>query len=134
MRDFWGWKRVEAHPVSPLRYALDVGLSGGGFFATGRLSLVIRFSCVACLNEFETDLIIDPFALQKELDGREFVDLTPQIREDIHLALPAHPRCDTDGGKTCPARFSQMPGDASLPRSNAPWSALDQLKTEKSEN
>ena len=67
---FLGLEEVEAHPISPLHYALEVGLSGGGFFATGRLSLVIRFRCVACLNEFDTDLIIDPFALQKELDGR----------------------------------------------------------------
>jgi uncharacterized metal-binding protein YceD (DUF177 family) len=130
---FLGLEEVEARPVSPLHYALEVGLSGGGLFATGRISLRIRFTCVACLNEFETDLIIDPFALQKELDGRESVDLTSEIREDIHLALPAHPRCDADGGKTCPARFSQMPDDVSLPRGNAPWGALDQLKTEKSE-
>ena len=36
---------------------------------------------------------------------RESVDLTPDMREDIHLALPAHPRCDADGSKICPARF-----------------------------
>ncbi len=131
---FLGLEEVEARPVSPLHYALEVGLSGGGLFATGRISLRIRFRCVACLNEFETDLTIDPFALHKELDGRESVDLTAEIREDIHLALPAHPRCDADGGKICPARFSQMPGKASLPRGDAPWGALDQLKTEKSGN
>ena len=36
---FLGLEEVEAHPISPLHYALEVGLSGGGFFATGRLSL-----------------------------------------------------------------------------------------------
>jgi uncharacterized metal-binding protein YceD (DUF177 family) len=123
-----------ALPVSPVRYALDVGVSGGGIFATGRLSLRVRLSCVVCLNDFETELIIEPFALQEELDGRELVDLTPQIREDIHLALPAHPRCDAGGRKICPARFSQAPADASQPPGNAPWSALDKLKTEELEN
>jgi uncharacterized metal-binding protein YceD (DUF177 family) len=127
-------EEVEARPVSPVHYALDVGLSGGGIFATGHLRLRVRFRCVACLNEFETDLIIDPFAVQKELDGRESVDLTPEIREDIHLALPAHPRCDAGGRKTCPARFSQAPADDTPPSGDAPWSALDKLKTEKSEN
>ena len=127
-------EEIGASPVSPLRYALDVGVSGGGIFATGRLSLRIRLRCVACLNEFETELIIEPFALQEELDGRESVDLTPQMREDIHLALPAHPRCDADGRKLCPARFSQAPADASQPPGNAPWSVLDKLKTEKLEN
>jgi uncharacterized metal-binding protein YceD (DUF177 family) len=94
-------EEIGARAVSPVRYALDVGLSGGGIFATGRVGLRIRFKCVACLNEFETDVVIDPFALQKELDRRESVDLTPEIREDIHLALPAHPRCDADGRKIC---------------------------------
>ena len=127
-------EEIGARPVSPVRYALDVGVSGGGIFATGRLSLRIRLGCVACLGEFETELIIEPFALQAELDGRELVDLAPQIREDIHLALPAHPRCDADGRKICPARFSQAPADASQPPGNAPWGALDKLKTEKLEN
>jgi len=127
-------EEIGARPVSPLRYELHVGLSGGGIFATGRLSLRIRLRCVACLDEFETELIVDPFALQKELDGRESVDLTPEMREDIHLALPAHPRCDADGHKICPARFSQLPADASQPPGNAPWGALDRLKTEKLEN
>ena len=125
---------IGARPVSPVRYALDVGVSGGGIFATGRLSLRIRSRCVACLNEFETELIIEPFVFQGEFEGRASVDLTTQMREDIHLALPAHPRCDADGRKICPARFSRAPADASQPPGNAPWGALDKLKTEKLEN
>ena len=128
---FLDLEEVGAQPCSPLEYQLDVGVSGGGLFATGRLSVCLRLRCVACLDEFETRLSVDPFALQKELDGRESVDLTEQIREDIHLALPAHPRCDAEGKKTCPARFLQPPGDASQPPGNAPWSVLDGLKTEK---
>jgi uncharacterized metal-binding protein YceD (DUF177 family) len=120
-----------ARACSPLGYSLDVGLSGGGLFATGRLELCLRLRCVACLDEFETTLTVEGFALQKELDGRESVDLTQEIREDIHLALPAHPRCDADGSKTCPARFSQAPADASQPTGNAPWGVLDGLKTKK---
>jgi uncharacterized metal-binding protein YceD (DUF177 family) len=117
-------------PVSPLRYALDVGLSEGGLFASGSVGVTVRMKCVACLEEFETEVAIDPFGLQKELDGREEVDLSPEIREDIHLALPAHPRCDADGRKTCPARFPQAPADASTPSGTAAWSALDKLKTD----
>ena len=127
-------EEIDASAVSPLRYVLDVGVSGGGIFATGRLSLRIRSRCVACLNEFETELIIEPFVFQGELEGRESVDLTTQMREDIHLALPAHPRCDADGRRICPARFSQAPADASQPPGNAPWGVLDKLRTEKLEN
>ena len=65
----WTWKRRTRMPCSPLEYELDVGLSGGGLFATGRLSVCVRLRCVACLDEFETTLSVDRFALQKELDG-----------------------------------------------------------------
>lgn len=116
--------------VSPVQYTLDVGLSEGGLFAAGSVRVAVRMKCVVCLEDFETEIAIDPFGMQKELDGREEVDLAPEIREDIHLALPAHPRCDADGRKTCPARFPQAPADASTPSGNAAWNALDKLKTD----
>jgi hypothetical protein len=62
-------------------------------------------TCVSCLEAFEQDLDSDPFATQIELGGGESVDLTPEVREDIHLLLPAHPRCDQGGEKTCPAHY-----------------------------
>ncbi len=120
---------ADIQPVSPLRYSLDVGISDDGLFAAGSLSVRVKMRCVACLEEFETEIAVDPFALQKELSGREEVDLAPEIREDIHLALPAHPRCDADGRKTCPASFPQAPADASTPSGPA-WNALDKLKTD----
>ncbi|HEY5812119.1 MAG TPA: hypothetical protein VIT23_05660 [Terrimicrobiaceae bacterium] len=127
-------EEVDARPCSPLHYDLEIGLSGGGLFATGRLWVCVRLRCVACLEEFERELAVEVFSVQKELDGRELVDLTSEIREDIHLALPAHPRCDAGGQKICPARFAQASADASQPSGNAPWSALDRLKTKNLEN
>jgi uncharacterized metal-binding protein YceD (DUF177 family) len=124
-------EEVGAQAVSPVFYSLDAGLSDGGLFAAGRVSVRVRLKCVACLEPFEMDLVIDSFATQKELDGRELVDLTPEIREDIHLALPTYPRCDSEGGKTCPASFPQAPAeDAATPidSGNAAWEALDKLK------
>ena len=126
---FVGLSEAGVTPLSPLHYSLDIGLSEGGLFATGSLEIRISLKCVACLEPFEMDLHINPFALQKELQGPELVDLTPEIREDIHLALPSYPRCDVEGGKTCPARFSQAPTAASQPSSAAAWEALDKLKT-----
>ncbi len=100
----------------------------GGLFAMGSLKIQVSLKCVACLEQFETDVVVDPFAIQKELDGRELVDLTPEIREDIHLALPAYPRCDVEGRKTCPASFPQAPAVAPPQSGTAAWEALDKLK------
>jgi uncharacterized metal-binding protein YceD (DUF177 family) len=132
---------ADAEPIGPLSYSLDVGVSDGGLFATGSLNQRVKMTCVACLDSFEQELSTDSFATQVELTGSELVDLTPEIREDILLLLPAHPRCDHGGEKTCPAHFpaddrtsslhATMPMEA--PARPAVWAALDQLNTPPSD-
>jgi uncharacterized metal-binding protein YceD (DUF177 family) len=121
-----------AVPVSPVRYALDVGLSDGGLFATGSIGVDMECRCVGCLEQFVLPLRVNNFACQLELDGREEIDLTEPVREDILLALPAHPRCDAVGGKVCPGVVREnRPSDASSSdeaQAPAVWAALDQLK------
>ena len=126
-----GLEEAGAEPVGPLEYSLDAGVSEGGLFATGSLVQRVRMTCVSCLEPFERDIVVDPFATQIELEGSELVDLTPEAREDIHLFLPAHPRCDQGGEKTCPAHFQAGARTAPLPTEKAArpalWEALDQL-------
>ena len=126
-----GLEEAGATPVSPLRYSLDVGLSGGGLFATGSLAVRARMQCVACLEDFECDLVVDPFSLQMDLPKGELIDLTAAAREDIHLTLPAHPKCDRGGHRQCPARRDDAPGAFRHPAQEpAPaWDALEKLKT-----
>lgn len=117
-------------PTTPLQYSLEVGLSGGGLFATGSLSIRGKMQCVACLEDFEQDLTIDPFSLQIDLPRAELIDLTPEVREDMHLALPAHPKCDRGGEKQCPARRddSRFAHGQPLGKSAPAWDALDKLQ------
>lgn len=124
-----GLEEVSASALSPVRHVLDVGLSDGGLFATGSLRVRLLLTCVACLEPFEYDLEIDPFVLQKELESTEMVDLTSEIREDIQLALPTYPRCDAEGGKTCPAHFPKASTEKVEPTAGpTAWEALDKLK------
>jgi uncharacterized metal-binding protein YceD (DUF177 family) len=117
-------------PTAPLCYTLDVGLSGGGLFATGSLSVPGKMQCVNCLEDFEWDLVIDPFSMQIDLPKSELIDLTPEVREDMHLALPAHPKCDSGGEKQCPARRddSRVALGRPVEKSVPAWDALDKLK------
>jgi hypothetical protein len=57
--------------------------------------------------------------------------LTAAAREDIHLTLPAHPKCDRGGDRQCPARRDDAPGAFRHPAQEpAPaWDALEKLKT-----
>jgi len=113
--------------VSPLSYSLDIGVSDGGLFATGWVRVKVRMVCVVCLAEFEREIEVSPISLQRELTGNEVIDLTPLVREDVHLAVPAHPRCGT--GDACQAACKTVLHANQYPIGDAAWSALDKLKS-----
>jgi uncharacterized protein len=125
----------QVRAVSDVRYRLDIGLSDGGLFATGELSVDLEFECVGCLETFRRPLTVPNFACQIELHGPEMVDLTEPMREDILLALPPHPHCDWNGERVCPgaARVARIHAAAAdpIPQEREVWGALDQLKLKK---
>ena len=110
--------------TGPLHYDIDLGVSGGGLWANGSLSQPVELRCVSCLEKFAYQIRVPAFAVHTELVGPEIVDLTPFMREDILLNLPAHPHCDRDGDRVCKARELER----REPRAQSDWSALDKLK------
>lgn len=119
--------------AGPLRYSLDLGISEGALWATGSLAQPVQVRCVACLEQFVHTIEVPAFALHTELGGPETVDLTPFLREDILLNLPAYPRCDRRGGRVCPApQLQRDRSDAAEADARKPdWSALDKLKLDE---
>jgi DUF177 domain-containing protein len=112
--------------AGPLHYNIDVGVAGGALWARGSLSQAVELRCVSCLENFVHDIQVPAFAVHTELHGPETVDLTPFIREDLLLNLPAHPRCDTDGNRVCKAKQLRTVEQDTKPKLD--WSALDKLK------
>lgn len=118
-------------PTSPVHCTFDVSVTGQNLLALGQASITIEAACVKCLQEFVSMLTASGLALHKELDGRELVDLTEELREDILLILPSHPRCDADGSRECPATFRSAPDSAiddSTSGASDAWNVLDQFK------
>jgi uncharacterized protein len=117
--------------TGPLRYALDLGISEGALWATGSLAQPVELTCVRCLEPFLFDIEAKAFSIHLDLTGPELIDLTPYLREDILLNLPAHPHCDREGGRVCPAQKvteeGTAPPDADEKR-QPDWSVLDKLK------
>jgi len=111
-----------------LHYDIDVGIAGGGLWANGSLSQPAELRCVSCLEKFVHEIRVPAFAVHLELQGPETVDLTPFMREDILLNLPAHPRCDRDGNRVCKAK--QIVTAEQDAKQKSDWSALDNLKIE----
>jgi uncharacterized metal-binding protein YceD (DUF177 family) len=114
--------------TGPLRYSLDLGISEGSLWATGTLVQPVELKCVRCLEPFQYDIEVHAFSIHHQLTGPELIDLAPYVREDILLNLPAHPHCDREGGKTCPAAAPAAPPAESDNKRTPDWSALDKLK------
>lgn len=109
-----------------LHYDVDVGVAGSGLWANGSLSQPVELRCVSCLENFLHEVRVPAFAVHTELHGPETVDLTPFMREDILLNLPAHPHCDRDGNRVCKGKQIEIAEQDT--KQNSDWSALDKLK------
>jgi uncharacterized metal-binding protein YceD (DUF177 family) len=109
-----------------LHYVIDVGVAGGGLWANGSLSQAVELRCVSCLENFVHEIRVPAFAVHMELHGPETVDLTPFLREDILLNLPAHPHCDRDGDRVCKGKQAETAQQETKRKSD--WSALDKLR------
>ncbi len=116
-------------PVSPITYSLEVGVSEDGLWAHGPIGVDLDCECVRCLTRFILPIRVNDFACHVELEGRELVDLTEFIREDILLDLPAHPHCDWDGETDCKASFAaDQSAVETLDDIRDVWKDLDNLK------
>lgn len=120
--------------AGPMRYKIDVGVAEGSLWANGSLKQPVELSCVACLEKFIHQIKVPAFALHTELRGPETVDLSPFMREDLLLNLPAHPRCDREGGGTCKATKVDKPAGAKqqpAAKREHDWGELDKLKLKR---
>jgi uncharacterized metal-binding protein YceD (DUF177 family) len=121
--------------AGPMRYKIDIGVSGHELWAKGSIAQPLEMQCVSCLEEFVTDVRVPAFAIMRELHGPEVVDLTPEMREDILLNLPAHPHCDADHTRECKGAATPVSNTDEKQQRAAKlehdWAALDKLDLKK---
>src|SRR5713101_9216183 len=115
--------------AGPVRYDIDLGVASGGLWANGSLSQPVELRCVSCLEKFTYEIQVSAFAVHTELRGPETIDLTPFMREDLLLNLPAHPRCNRDADRICKPRQIETAEDDT--RRESDWSALAKLKLKR---
>jgi uncharacterized metal-binding protein YceD (DUF177 family) len=120
--------------LGPMSYSIDVGISDGSLWVNGVLKQKVELTCVACLEKFVYEIVVSSFAVHTELLGPEVVDLTPFMREDVLLNLPAHPRCDREGGRKCKEarpNYSNLEEEEREAKREHDWEALDKLKLKR---
>ena len=126
------------HVPASLQYDLEAQLLDDAILVHGSLRLDLECECVRCLKRFPHPLDLPDWACHLPLAGEDkatvvddCVDLTPQIREDILLAFPQHPLCNSQCSGLTGAREHRAKatgGEAKPDSAASAWAALDKLK------
>ena len=122
----------------PVDYELEVQWVDNGLLLQGHLHLTLDCQCVRCLKPFPYSLKLDHWACHLPLQGEDAVavdndcvDLTPFLREDILLAFPQHPLCNTEC-RGLPRTLMGNPKKASnagrVGKGSSAWAELNKLK------
>jgi uncharacterized protein len=118
-------------PAGTVAYALRLQVAGHELVASGRVSAKLAMQCVRCADVFEREVVESDFLCAVPFESAdEEVDLTPEMREAIILALSAHPVCKPECKGLC-ARCGQNlnQGPCTCPaEQDQSWSALDGLR------
>jgi uncharacterized protein len=112
-------------------YDLHAQIQGNALLVTGTLETPATLRCSRCSTSFEHPVLVNEFIFHQELTGEDFVDLTPNVREDIILELPQRALCKQQCRGLCPMCGKNLnEGACQCPPSlgDARWHALEQLK------
>ncbi len=122
----------------PLQYDLVAQRLEDNLLVHGSLKLTLNCECSRCLKPFQRELAFDDWACHLPLSGEEkvnivsdCVDLTPHIREDILLAFPQHPLCESECGglKNQPKIGAKgSSGAKQIDDTSSAWAELNKLK------
>jgi uncharacterized metal-binding protein YceD (DUF177 family) len=122
------------HPGEPLKYDLEIELSGNNLLVQGKLEFNLDCECVRCLRPFKFPIKLDPYSGFVSLEGEDkapvsndLVDLTPYLREDILLAFPQHPLCAAECDRVPELTGSKQLGTSTKGAKSA-WDELNKLK------
>jgi uncharacterized protein len=126
------------HLNQPLEFDLTAERMNQAMLVQGRLRLPLDCECSRCLKPYVHVIDLPSWACHVQLEGEDCVeidgdavDLTPYIREDMVLAFPQHPLCESEcnglpssvksgGATSSPDAPGKKPGSV--------WDELDKLK------
>lgn len=118
-------------PQGGMHYAVKVERVAQQLLVRGRVGQHIECICSRCAERFQSYAEDDEFLEMYEISPQtEFMDLTPELREVIILALPAYPLCsDSCSGlcSQCGANLNKGRCSCTSEGENHVWHTLDSL-------
>ena len=127
-------------PAGPVELDLRAQRFESELVLTGYVGAPFKLTCTGCLEEFVQTIELDPAGIAHEITQGGEVDVTEELREEILINFPAHPRCyEGDEERECKIDPRYLAVDKSgedavetppTPPSDSRWSALDGLSDE----
>jgi uncharacterized protein len=121
-----------AEPQGPLIYDLTVQRFSNELVVQGKLKMNFTCRCARCGDSFTRKILIPDFSRNFCLASQnELINLTPDVREDILLALPMVAVCSADCRGLCTACGMNLNHGKCKCRKQAAanaWQALDGLR------
>jgi uncharacterized protein len=114
-----------------VEYDFHAQVQGDALLVTGTVETPATLRCSRCLTTFELPLRVNQFLFHQQLGAEDFIDLTPNIREDIILELPQRALCEPQCRGLCPTcgkNLNEGACQCEPSRGDLRWHALDQLK------
>jgi uncharacterized protein len=124
---------TDVHFEHEVEYKLLAQIQGNALLVTGQVSTPATLRCSRCLRVFDQLLRVEQFVFHQELHGEDFVDLTPNMREDIILQLPQRALCAADCRGLCPScgkDLNKGPCRCKQAKGDLRWHTLDDLNLE----
>jgi uncharacterized protein len=123
---------TQVRVTGPIRYDLHAETLSGELLVKGEVAVDVELECGRCAEFYSTTVRVLSFLRAYEIkENVESVDLTPDLREDVLLEMPAYPVCSTACQGLCPqcgANLNQGPCACRPVQIGGAWSGLDGLK------
>ena len=118
-------------PAGPVSYDFQVEQIDEELLVRGTVGLDVACICSRCAEAFRLRVVENAFVNAYPLDETsDYVDLTPDLREAIILALPRYPVCRETCRGFCPRCGTNLNHESCRCTSEGPdgrWGALDTL-------
>ena len=140
--EFFELSDNDPKPLQGLSFDLHVQKLDNELLLLGSLSCPFEFECVRTLKLFTKTLTVPSAAIAVEIGNSGEVDVTEDLREELLLEIPSHPKCENaDIPQECeinPRYLAVDKGDSNEVNPAPPeevdsrWSALDDFRSEES--
>ena len=119
-------------PAGALGYDLTVHCVSGELIVQGTLKINIICCCARCGDDFQKKIVVSDFCRSFPLTSKnELINLTPDVREDILLALPMVAVCSAECRGLCSGCGVNLNREKCQCRRRTKtniWKALDDLQ------